>query len=62
MLETRSAYRKFKWHSILGLVGHDADIVKEEGTYWVYAPNKGAPIVFAILFAASGIIHGYQCS
>ncbi|OJJ44299.1 hypothetical protein ASPZODRAFT_71896 [Penicilliopsis zonata CBS 506.65] len=33
----------------------------QEGSYWYYAPNKGAPIAFAILFAASGITHIYQC-
>ncbi|KAI9043665.1 putative RTA1 domain protein [Aspergillus affinis] len=33
----------------------------QEGSLWFYAPNKGAPIAFAILFAISGIIHGYQC-
>ncbi|KAL4921922.1 RTA1 like protein-domain-containing protein [Aspergillus aurantiobrunneus] len=32
----------------------------QEGSIWYYAPNKGLPIAFAILFAASGIIHGYQ--
>ncbi|KAL2834939.1 hypothetical protein BDW59DRAFT_1353 [Aspergillus cavernicola] len=32
----------------------------QDGSIWYYAPNKGAPIAFAILFAASGIIHGYQ--
>jgi hypothetical protein len=26
-----------------------------------YAPNKGAAIAFAILFAISGGLHGYQC-
>ncbi|KAL2852712.1 hypothetical protein BJX68DRAFT_57427 [Aspergillus pseudodeflectus] len=33
----------------------------QEGSIWYYAPNKGAPIAFAILFAMSGIWHGYQC-
>lgn len=33
---------------------------KEEGSLWFYAPNKGAPIAFAILFAVSGAIHLYQ--
>ncbi|KAL4781850.1 hypothetical protein BJX76DRAFT_312136 [Aspergillus varians] len=32
----------------------------QEGSIWYYAPNKGAPIAFAILFAASGIAHSYQ--
>ncbi|KAF7117178.1 hypothetical protein CNMCM5793_005898 [Aspergillus hiratsukae] len=33
----------------------------QEGSYWYYAPNKGAPIGFAVLFAASGLTHIYQC-
>ncbi|KAJ5551000.1 RTA-like protein [Penicillium sp. DV-2018c] len=33
----------------------------QEGSLWIYAPNKGAAIAFAILFALSGGIHGYQC-
>ncbi|KAJ5163559.1 RTA-like protein [Penicillium coprophilum] len=33
----------------------------QEGSLWFYAPNKGAAIAFAILFAISGSIHGYQC-
>ncbi|KAI9655871.1 MAG: hypothetical protein M1829_000473 [Trizodia sp. TS-e1964] len=32
------------------------------GSFWFYAPNKGAPIAFAILFCISGVIHAYQCS
>ncbi|KAJ5792780.1 uncharacterized protein N7503_008758 [Penicillium pulvis] len=32
----------------------------EDGSLWFYAPNKGAPIAFAILFALSGAIHFYQ--
>ncbi|KAL6240022.1 hypothetical protein BDW75DRAFT_1155 [Aspergillus navahoensis] len=32
----------------------------QEGSIWYYAPNKGAPIAFAILFATSGVIHAYQ--
>ncbi|KAL4810018.1 hypothetical protein BDV18DRAFT_130126 [Aspergillus unguis] len=32
----------------------------QEGSIWYYAPNKGSPIAFAILFAVSGLIHGYQ--
>ncbi|KAL2863666.1 putative RTA1 domain protein [Aspergillus lucknowensis] len=32
----------------------------QEGSIWFFAPNKGAPIAFAILFAVSGIVHGYQ--
>ncbi|KXG48841.1 RTA-like protein [Penicillium griseofulvum] len=33
----------------------------QEGSLWFYAPNKGAAITFAILFAISGGLHGYQC-
>ncbi|KAJ5103499.1 RTA-like protein [Penicillium argentinense] len=33
----------------------------QEGSLWFYAPNKGAPIAFAVLFALSGGIHFYQC-
>ncbi|KAJ5760523.1 RTA-like protein [Penicillium odoratum] len=32
----------------------------QDGSLWFYAPNKGAPIAFAILFAISGAIHFYQ--
>jgi len=31
-----------------------------EGSWWYYAPNKVAPIVFASLFLVSGIWHFYQ--
>ncbi|KAL1680741.1 RTA1 like protein-domain-containing protein [Schizophyllum commune] len=31
------------------------------GSLWCYAPNKGAPIAFAVLFFASGVVHAYQC-
>lgn len=31
-----------------------------EGSLYYYAPNKGAPVVFAILFTASGFYHFYQ--
>ncbi|KAL1708577.1 RTA1 like protein-domain-containing protein [Schizophyllum commune] len=30
------------------------------GSLWCYAPNKGAPIAFAILYLLSGIVHVYQ--
>ncbi|RAH40110.1 putative RTA1 domain protein [Aspergillus brunneoviolaceus CBS 621.78] len=33
----------------------------QEDSYWYYAPNKGAPITFAIWFTISGIWHIYQC-
>ncbi|KIY73550.1 hypothetical protein CYLTODRAFT_386713 [Cylindrobasidium torrendii FP15055 ss-10] len=33
-----------------------------EGSYWYYAPNKVAPIVFAAFFLISAIVHAYQCS
>ncbi|GKT89965.1 RTA1 domain-containing protein [Colletotrichum tofieldiae] len=32
-----------------------------DGSYFFYAPNKGAPFFFAIAFAASGILHFWQC-
>ncbi|KAF7719749.1 Uncharacterized protein PECH_005690 [Penicillium ucsense] len=32
----------------------------QNGSLWYYAPDKGATIVFAILFAISGIVHLYQ--
>ncbi|KAH0562206.1 hypothetical protein GP486_003095 [Trichoglossum hirsutum] len=31
------------------------------GSLWYYAPNKGAPIAFAVFFAISGSIHVWQC-
>lgn len=31
------------------------------GSLWFYAPNKGAPVVWAVLFAISGGTHAYQC-
>lgn len=33
-----------------------------DGSIYFYAPNKGAPIFFAIAFAASGLYHAYQCA
>jgi hypothetical protein len=30
------------------------------GSYWYYAPNKVAPIVFTVLFGATGLWHFYQ--
>ncbi|KAK5653529.1 hypothetical protein OQA88_8788 [Cercophora sp. LCS_1] len=32
-----------------------------DGSIFFYAPNKGAPIFFAVAFAASGAYHAYQC-
>ncbi|KAE8441245.1 hypothetical protein EG329_005576 [Mollisiaceae sp. DMI_Dod_QoI] len=32
-----------------------------DGSLWFYAPNKVAPIVWAILFFVSGLIHAWQC-
>ncbi|KAK1975398.1 RTA1 domain-containing protein [Colletotrichum cereale] len=32
-----------------------------DGSYFFYAPNKGAPFFFAVAFAASGILHFWQC-
>lgn len=31
-----------------------------EDSYWSYKPNKGAPIVFAVLFLVSTILHTWQ--
>ncbi|KAK4187841.1 protein RTA1 [Podospora australis] len=31
------------------------------GSVYFYAPNKGAPVFFAIAFALSGVYHIYQC-
>ena len=31
-----------------------------EGSLWFYAPNKAAPIVFAVLFGISGLLHIWQ--
>ncbi|KAI9764825.1 MAG: hypothetical protein M1839_005702 [Geoglossum umbratile] len=31
------------------------------GSLWYYAPNKGAPIAFAVFFAVSGCVHIWQC-
>ncbi|EAA30548.2 RTA1 domain-containing protein [Neurospora crassa OR74A] len=32
-----------------------------DGSIYFYAPNKGAPVFFAVAFAVSGICHIYQC-
>jgi hypothetical protein len=32
-----------------------------DGSFYFYAPNKGAPIFFLIAFALSGSFHIYQC-
>ncbi|CCC09490.1 hypothetical protein SMACR_03520 [Sordaria macrospora] len=32
-----------------------------DGSIYFYAPNKGAPVFFAVAFGASGIWHIYQC-
>ncbi|KAK1457877.1 RTA1 domain-containing protein [Colletotrichum cuscutae] len=31
-----------------------------DGSYYFYAPNKAAPIFFAVAFAASGALHFWQ--
>ncbi|KAI0150652.1 RTA1 like protein-domain-containing protein [Xylariaceae sp. FL1272] len=31
-----------------------------DGSIWFYAPNKGAPIFFAVAFLATGAVHFYQ--
>jgi len=32
-----------------------------DGSLWFYTPNKGAPVVFAVLFLISGLLHIWQC-
>ncbi|CAK7263911.1 hypothetical protein SEPCBS119000_000721 [Sporothrix epigloea] len=32
-----------------------------DGSIYIYAPNKGAPVFFAIFFAISCLLHTYQC-
>jgi hypothetical protein len=38
-----------------------ADIGSVPGSVYFYAPNKGAPVFFALAFALSGSYHIYQC-
>lgn len=33
-----------------------------DGSYYFYAPNKGAAISLAVAFCASGVVHGWQAS
>ncbi|KAJ4247722.1 hypothetical protein NW762_012930 [Fusarium torreyae] len=33
-----------------------------DGSYWFYAPNKGAAIFFCIAFCSSGCFHIWQCA
>jgi hypothetical protein len=56
MIEERSYRKYYTIFEILILPDH----AKEPGSLWFYAPNKGAPIAFAILFAISGAVHFYQ--
>ena len=39
----------------------DTNDFQVPGSIWFYAPNKGAPVFFAFMFAISMLIHGYQC-
>ncbi|KAK7416939.1 hypothetical protein QQX98_004850 [Neonectria punicea] len=32
-----------------------------DGSYFFYAPNKGAAIFFLVVFLASGLLHAWQC-
>ncbi|CAK7244940.1 MAG: hypothetical protein STHCBS139747_006506 [Sporothrix thermara] len=32
-----------------------------DGSIYIYAPNKGAPVFFAVFFLASCLLHVYQC-
>ena len=36
-------------------------VVTVKGSFYFYAPNKGAPIFFTVAFTASGLYHAYQC-
>ncbi|KAI1385305.1 RTA1 like protein-domain-containing protein [Hypoxylon trugodes] len=38
----------------------DGRFVKD--SYWFYAPNKGAPIFFAIAYLATGLVHFWQAA
>lgn len=31
------------------------------GSIWFYAPNKGAPVAWTFFFAASCVVHIWQC-
>ena len=31
------------------------------GSLWIYAPNQGAPVFFAVAFAISAAFHFWQC-
>lgn len=37
------------------------DTLSVPGSVFFYAPNKGAPVFFAVAFAISGAFHIYQC-
>jgi hypothetical protein len=38
-----------------------ADFIEVDGSLWIYAPNKGAPVIWAVLFAVSMGLHIWQC-
>ncbi|KAI1412671.1 RTA1 like protein-domain-containing protein [Hypoxylon sp. FL1857] len=38
----------------------DGKVVPE--SIWIYAPNKGAPVFFAVAFLATGIVHAWQAT
>ena len=40
---------------------HIADFVEVDGSLWLYAPNKVAPVVWTVLFAVSMGLHIWQC-
>jgi hypothetical protein len=60
MIEQRDDYRECK---VLGIIDLHSILLTltEPDSLWYYAPNKGAPIAFAILFAVSGLWHLYLC-
>ncbi|OTA65917.1 hypothetical protein K449DRAFT_297963, partial [Hypoxylon sp. EC38] len=33
-----------------------------DGSIWVYAPNKGAPVFFAVAFLTTGAVHAWQAT
>lgn len=38
-----------------------SNTARVDGSFWFYAPNQAAPVVFAVLFAISCGWHSYQC-
>lgn len=42
------------------LLGIMEDGEKVDGSFYIYAPNKGAPVFFAVAFLATGGVHLWQ--